>query len=320
MANTDNTTHLFGDYMFPTSSGNDSMHYTAQLLDFSNLVQDNTSSTSMALGQFTTMGVEDTHPRVPLGTLFGANHIADTADMAAAWTLNVEGECTCHGGVTELLASMRGGASTSNDPRPSLDAQLAKLKRCIVASEMSMGCAHGREDSEPIHIMTVAMLIGYVIDDFKMLANESSLPRPSSLSSSSSSSTAEMTSLASSEKANNAVSGRVTPSNRDMSFGGFLEPRLSWGVLELEDDDEMDLRQRLYLLSFRKLERLLSQLTLYLRDLHNAWASLPDPSRHIAFVTACDYTRMWLEKKAVDVKRLFSVPTRDDTMMDLTFA
>jgi hypothetical protein len=91
-------------------------------------------------------------------------------------------------------------------------------------------------------------------------------------------------------------------------------------VLELEDDDEMDLRQRLYLLSFRKLERLLSQLTLYLRDLHNAWASLPDPSRHIAFVTACDYTRMWLEKKAVDVKRLFSVPTRDDTMMDLTFA
>jgi hypothetical protein len=99
-----------------------------------------------------------------------------------------------------------------------------------------------------------------------------------------------------------------------MSLGGLMEPRLSWGVLELEEDDEMDLRQRLYLLSFRKLERLLSQLTLYLRDLHNAWAGLPDPSRHTAFVIACDYTRLWLEKKACDVKRLFSVPARDETM------
>ncbi len=92
-----------------------------------------------------------------------------------------------------------------------------------------------------------------------------------------------------------------------------MEPRLSWGVLELEEDDEMDLRQRLYLLSFRKLERLLSQLTLYLRDLHNAWASLPDPSRHMAFVIACDYTRLWLEKKVGGVKRLFSIHTRDET-------
>jgi len=81
----------------------------------------------------------------------------------------------------------------------------------------------------------------------------------------------------------------------------------------------MDLRQRLYLLSFRKLERLLSQLTMYLRDLHSTWAGLPDPSRHTAFVIACDYTRLWLEKKAGDVKRLFSVPPRDE-MMDSALA
>lgn len=99
-----------------------------------------------------------------------------------------------------------------------------------------------------------------------------------------------------------------------MSLGGLWEPRLSWGVLQLEEDDEMDLRQRLYMLSFRKLERLLSQLTLYLRDLHNAGASLQDPSRHMAFVIACDYTRLWLEKKAGEVKRLFSVPSREETM------
>ena len=105
--------------------------------------------------------------------------------------------------------------------------------------------------------------------------------------------------------------GATSASATSLSLG-MLEPRLSWGVLELEDDDEMDLRQRLYQLSFRKLERLLSQLTLYLRDLHNARANLPDPSRHMAFVIACDYTRLWLEKKAGDVKRLFSIPGRDD--------
>jgi hypothetical protein len=76
----------------------------------------------------------------------------------------------------------------------------------------------------------------------------------------------------------------------------------------------MDLRQRLYLLSFRKLERLLSQLTLHLRDQHNALASLPDPSQHMAFVIACDYARLWLERKAGDVKRLFSVHTTDEIM------
>jgi hypothetical protein len=31
-------------------------------------------------------------------------------------------------------------------------------------------------------------------------------------------------------------------------------------------------------------------------------------------VIACDYTRLWLERKASDVKRLFSVPSKDETM------
>ncbi|KAF2261918.1 hypothetical protein CC78DRAFT_336613 [Lojkania enalia] len=308
-----NNANLFSDYMFPTATGSDtlSMHRAAQLVTgITGItgITGSTNSTAMAPRHFSTTEAEsgaeyaNANPWA-LGSLFGANHIpnSDTTDMATFWARNGEGECTCHAGVTELLASIRGGgggggggssgssssssSSSSSDQRLSLDAQLAKLKRCIVSSETSMGCAHGREDSEPIHIMAVAMLIGYVIDDFKMLARSSALS-----------------------------SSAATPSSTNMSLGGLLEPRLSWGVLELEDDDEMDLRQRLYLLSFRKLERLLSQLTLYLRDLHNARASLPDPSRHMAFVIACDYTRLWLEKKAEDVKRLFSVPFRDETM------
>ena len=99
-----------------------------------------------------------------------------------------------------------------------------------------------------------------------------------------------------------------------MSLASLMEPRLSWGMLELEDDDDVDLRQRLYLLSFRKLERLLAQLRMYLRNLHDARACLSDPSRHMAFVMACDYTRLWLEKKAEDVKRLLSASVGDEIL------
>jgi hypothetical protein len=240
---------LFGDFVFPTTDVPDPIHCNPHMMDFGGMVP-----------------ISD-------ATTIAPSHFS-TNSMASYWAMTGEDECSCHLGVTELLASMRSGIGI--DQQMSLDAQLAKLKRCIVSSEMSMACAHGREESEPIHIMAIAMLIGYVIDDFKLLANE------------------------------------AAPCTTNMSLCGSYEPRLSWGVLELEEDDEMDLRQRLYMLSFRKLEKLLTQLTLYLRDLHNTWASLPDPSRHMAFVIACDYTRLWLEKKAEDVKRCFAVPSKDE--------
>ena len=307
-----NNANFLADYMFPMATETESMHHAAQLLDFSSLVTDSTSSsTAMTSGPFSTTAADFTNPKP-----WVLDPLADATDMGMYWTVNGEGECTCHLGVTELLASMRGGAS-SNDQRLSLDAQLARMKQCIASSETSMACAHGREDSEPIHIMAVAMLIGYVIDDFKNIASESSPPKSSSLSSSASA--VEMATLGNADRGSKAMSGRfATSSGTNTPLGGTMTPRLSWGMLELEDDDEMDLRQRLYMLSFRKLERLLSQLTVYLRDLHNAWASLPDPSRQTAFVIACGYTRLWLEKKASDVKKLLSVPTNDESM-DTTF-
>lgn len=211
------------------------------------------------------------------------------------------GECNCHAGARELLLSMRG---SGNDQRLSIDAQLAKLKRCIVSSEASMGCSHGREDAEPIHIMAVATLIGYVVDQFEVLASEISLRcSPVTVASE----------ILAGEDTDGPSCSMVT-TGTIASMRGIVEPRLSWGVLELEDDDEIDLRQRLYLLTFRKLERLLSQLTLYLRNLRDVQASLPDPSRHMAFVMACDYTRLWLEKKAEDVKRLFLASIHDERL------
>lgn len=308
-----NNANLLADHMFPMLTETDSMHHAAQLLDFSSLVADSNSSMAMAPEHFSTTGAEyaNSKPWV-LGSLFGVNHTSDATDMKTCGSLNGEGECNCHAGVAELLASMRSGGN-SNDQRLSLDAQLPKLNQCIVSSETSMGCSHGRENSEPIHIMAVAMLIGYVIDDFKVLVSESSPRRLLSLSSSAAA--AEMATSGNSEMGSKPMSSRVaTPNSTNMSLGGLMEPRLPWGVLELEEEDEMDLRQSMYLLSFRKLERLLSQLTLYLRDLQNAWTGLPVPSRQMSFLIACNYTRMWLEKKAGDVKSLLSVPGGDEAI------
>lgn len=226
--------------------------------------------------------------------------------------------CNCHAGVTELLTSMRGGG---DDRKLPIDAQLAKLKRCIASSESSMACTHGRDEGEPIHIMAVATLIGYVIDEFEMLACDLVSPALRKMSPSAGEMAATLGVATGAERVGGSSlssgsdeSMSMVGAGSNMSLANFMEPRLSWGMLELEDDDEVDLRQRLYLLSFRKLERLLSQLTQYLRNLHDARACLSDPSRHMAFVMACDYTRLWLEKKAEDVKRLLSASVGDEIL------
>ncbi|EYE95343.1 Zn(II)2Cys6 transcription factor domain-containing protein [Aspergillus ruber CBS 135680] len=190
-------------------------------------------------------------------------------------------ECTCHAGVMEQMASMS-QPSRNEERRLSLDVQLSQLKRCIIASEASMGCGHhGNGDSEPINIISVAMLIGRIIDEFELMLNE-------------------------------RIGRGTTMPERERSLSldeatiSIREPRLCWGVLELEDDDEVELRQRLYLLYFRKLERLLSQLNVFVRTLHDSRGGSCNPT----FIMACEYIHLWLEKKAEGVKRLF--PAADE--------
>lgn len=222
---------------------------------------------------------------------------------------------------------MRCGGGGEDRRHLPIDAQLAKLKRCVASSETSMACCHGRDDAEPIHIMAVATLIGYVIDEFEVLACDLVSPglrrrmSPPSVGGdlaaalgAGSTGGAERVGSSNSLSSGSDESMSMVGAGANMSLASLMEPRLSWGMLELEDDDEVDLRQRLYLLSFRKLERLLSQLTMYLRNLHDSRACLSDPSRHMAFVMACDYTRLWLEKKAEDVKRLLSASIGDEIL------
>ncbi|KAL4972988.1 hypothetical protein BDW66DRAFT_154259 [Aspergillus desertorum] len=208
-----------------------------------------------------------------------------------------DGECTCHTGTTGLLARMRSGAGDDDH-----HGRLASIR-----------CPHIGEDAEPIHVMVVTTLIGYVINEFEMLATKSPLPRPSAAAEELAGSRATERSYDRSSGSEEASYSRAV-SGANVALDSVMRPpRLSWGILELEDDEGEDLRQRLCLLAFRKLERLLWQLMQCLRNLHDTQSSSRSPSRHMAFMTACEYTCLWLQKKAEGVKGLFLDPAREKT-------
>ncbi|KAL2285286.1 hypothetical protein FJTKL_08236 [Diaporthe vaccinii] len=338
MTTHDANTAFFGDHLSQlqpyapqTPTAADPTHRPGLLLDFSAPSVGSSANSgphvdplSAAVTQFSTPLGEYANPWA-MGSLFGSSSSSSNTHTNTNTNAsnNDSGPATdiCHAGVTELLTSMRGGGG--DDRRLPIDAQLAKLKRCIASSESSMACTHGRDDGEPIHIMAVATLIGYVIDEFEVLACDLVSPvlrRMSppavggDMAAALGGTGTERVGGSSSLSSGSDESMSMAAAAADMSLASLMEPRLSWGMLELEDEDEVDLRQRLYLLSFRKLERLLSQLTMYLRNLHDARACLSDPSRHTAFVMACDYTRLWLEKKAEDVKRLLSASVGDEIL------
>lgn len=326
---------LFGDYMShippyttQTQTTADPAHFAGLLMDYTSVPRHagvsssgpHTDRLSAAVAHFSTPAAEYASPWA-MGSLFSSSNTNTTtsnsdsgtaADMSAYLGTPPsppslgEYTCNCHAGVTELLTSVRGGGGGGGDDRKlPVDARLAKLERCISSSETSMACTHGRDDGEPIHIMAVATLIGYVIDGFELLACDLLSPAPRRVSPAAGDVAGQGFGGGTLSSGSDDSMSMVTPAT-GVSLMGLVEPSLSWGMLELEDDNEVDLRQRLYLLSFNKLERLLSQLTMYLRSLHAVTACLSDPSRHMAFVMACDYTRLWLEKKAEDVRRLLS--------------
>jgi hypothetical protein len=125
----------------------------------------------------------------------------------------------------------------------------------------------------------LSILVGRIVQGF-----ETSLPKSSDSSSAQSSS---------------ASQNMVLPDNSCSAGkpGGGAAPRLSWGVLEIENEDEDDLKQHLWLLHFRKLEGLLKQLGTFIRLMRSMQAN--DNSAH---VMACGFILMWLEQKAQVVR------------------
>ena len=96
-------------------------------------------------------------------------------------------------------------------------------------------------------------------------------------------------------------SSTFTRSNTsDSSCGGkpnVAAPRLSWGVLQIEPDEEDELKQHMWFLQFRKLQKVLNHLSASVGRLRSAGGS-----GNSAHVMACQCIHMWLAQKAEIVR------------------
>ena len=113
--------------------------------------------------------------------------------------------------------------------------------------------------------VTICILIGYIIQGFETVLAKGS---PSSSSNASD------------------LSGSNTPNG--------TAPRLSWGVLPIEPDEEDELKQHMWLLQFRKLQKVLKLLSASVGRLRNAGGN----NVNSAHAMACQCIHMWLVQKA----------------------
>ncbi|KIA75503.1 hypothetical protein HK57_00001 [Aspergillus ustus] len=176
--------------------------------------------------------------------------------------------CNCISRSIAELASLRSVAGAS------FNAQLSQLRRVINVSEGCIACHCTTQDEIPI--MITSILIGRVIQGL-----EATLIRTRSSSSASSSTSSTNTTNSSSNSS--SVSGTMSTD----------APRLSWGELQIDPDEENQLKAHLWLLQFRKLERLIEEFNSSVRRLTGSTSG-----GHSAFLMACQCIHMWLTQKA----------------------
>ncbi len=126
--------------------------------------------------------------------------------------------------------------------------------------------------------MAISALIGQVLQGFESLLAKASLSGGS---------------LYSSNTSESSHGGKVNTT---------AAPRLSWGVLQIEPDEEDELKQHLWRLQFRKLENVLKQFSASVDRLRNAQGQGSGNSAH---VMACQCIHMWLVQKAEAVKNRY---------------
>ncbi|KAK0615701.1 hypothetical protein B0T17DRAFT_351410 [Bombardia bombarda] len=171
--------------------------------------------------------------------------------------------CSCTSRVIDQLQSIPTSFQHQN---ASFDVQLAQLRRAIKLAEDSIRCDCASWDE--MAIMTIGILVGRVVEGF-----ETSLSKASPSTGPSNSGTA-----------GGSSSGQSS---------GAIAPKLSWGVLQIEHEDEEDLRQHLWLWQFQKLERLLNQFSASVRR-----ARIAHGAAKSAHVKACEGMYIWLEQKS----------------------
>ncbi|KAI1296453.1 hypothetical protein F5Y03DRAFT_293963 [Xylaria venustula] len=180
--------------------------------------------------------------------------------------------CNC---TFRIMGQILEATPTFQDKAASFDVLLSQLRHSTRLCEDSIECTCTSRDE--LSIMVVSILVGRIIQGFEATLSIGSL---------------------------SSIHRNMDKSLGDLMAGSTaaprLSPRLSWGVLQIEHDDEYDLKRHLWLMQFRKLERLLSQFSTSVGRLKNARGSSSS-----AHVMACECTHMWLEQKAREVKEKY---------------
>ncbi|KAI0449669.1 hypothetical protein F5B21DRAFT_519920, partial [Xylaria acuta] len=176
--------------------------------------------------------------------------------------------CDC---TLRIMRQMLAATPTFQDKTASFDVLLSQLKHSTRLCEDSIECACTSRDE--LNIMVISILVGRIIQGFEVTLSIQSVP---------------------------SIHQNADESLGDLRVTSTAPPRLSWGVLQIEHDDEDDLKRHLWLMQFRKLERLLSQFSASVGRLKNARGSSSS-----AHVMACECTHMWLEQKSRVVKERY---------------
>ena len=176
------------------------------------------------------------------------------------------GGCSCTSEVTNVLLSV---PLSFQDKNASFDVQLYQLKRAIKLSADAIHCKCTSWDE--MTTMTISILVGHIVQGFEVTLLKA------------------FPVLVSSPDGNSV---ELQPNSGS--------PKLSWGVLQIESDDEDNLKQHLWLLHFRKLEAFLKEFSASIRLMRNVQGA-----KNSAHAMACECIHMWLEQRAQTVRDKF---------------
>lgn len=205
----------------------------------------------------------------------------DTPTSSGASVLESPGtdRCSCDPAIIRELSAV---PDSCYDNTLSSDVRLSRLKHGI---EVCAGALHCRNCDD---IMIVGVLIGRIIDGFEtLLAGAGTGP------------------FAPFESSGVGMTNSLF-SDEDTTFMGCpAQPSLSWGMLQIEGADEAELKHQLFLLHFRRLEKLVQQFSASTR--RPGTSSRTHGKNPCAYAMACGRIHSWLEQRVRVVKEAFAM-------------
>ncbi|KAL3473116.1 hypothetical protein BJX99DRAFT_261661 [Aspergillus californicus] len=210
-------------------------------------------------------------------------NIGAAAEFTVLQDTSTAHACSCSSEVLKQLACMPLGAS-DEESIASFDIQLSQLRRAVKIAEACIGCSCIARDE--MTILLISILIGRALQDFETTLSKLRL---------------DTTQRASYNNGDNSLPASQQQQQHDIMVTNNTNtntapPKLSWGVLQIEPDEEEELKEHMWLLQFRKLGRVLNVFSSSLGLLRSAGShSAGGSSTH---ATACRCIHMWLVQKA----------------------